>query len=327
MDTPHTHLTIGDRQFQLTALPCGNDEKLYIIACITNYVRYKRRYELFWKFKHMIDKLPNVSLYVVEVAFGDREFMVTEQNNSQHLQLRTNNELWHKENSINLMVQKLPSNWKYLAWVDADINFTNVNFVEETIHQLQHYRIVQMFQNVVNLNHEGGVVSTFNSFMYQYHKGSPYNKNKYEFWHPGFAWACTRDAWNGMGGLLDIAILGAGDHHMALAWIGLAERSLPVKIGDNYRRHVLNYQERCEKHIKRDVGYVPGTIIHSWHGSFKDRKYVERWGVLIDNKFDPDMDIKRDWQGLYIINNDDKIGLRDGIKKYFRARNEDSIDM
>jgi hypothetical protein len=302
---------------------CG--EVLHVIAPINNYVRFKRRYELYWKFCTELEKLPNVILYTVEVAFGDREFMITNTDNPRHLQLRTNDELWHKENSINLMVQRLPPDWKYVAWIDGDIQFTNENIAIETIHQLQHYKVVQMFQSVCNLGPTGSVHSVYKSFCWQYLQGKPYHKSgNYNFWHPGFAWAATRQAWNDMGGLIDFAILGAGDHHMALSLIGKGSDSLPGGVSPGYRAKIMEFQQRCESNIRRNIGYVDGTILHYWHGKFKNRKYVERWDVLTRNKFDPMLDIRKDWQGLYMLN--DKIGLRDGIRAYFRQRNEDSVD-
>jgi hypothetical protein len=301
------------------------DDDLHIVVPINNYIRYKRRYELFQKFKETLLQTPKIKLYIVEIAFGDRPFAVTETGNPAHLQLRTDNELWHKENSINLMVQRFPPGWKYMAWVDGDIEFHNKNFAVETIHQLQHYPIVQMFQSVVNLGPTDEVVNTFKSFAYQYHSGKKYQGDGYEVWHPGFAYACTRKAFNDIGGLLDFAILGAGDHHMALALIGQADKSLPGNVHGAYTRKVLEFQTRCERYIHRNIGYVNGTIIHHWHGPFKSRKYKERWSIITSNNFDPDNDIKRDCQGLYIFNTTN-YKLRDDIRAYFRQRNEDSID-
>lgn len=307
---------------------CGQAEKLHVIVPINNYVRFKRRYELFCKFKEEIEKIPHVVLHIVEIAFGDRAFMMTDSNNPNHVQLRTSSELWHKENSINLAVQRLPSNWKYVAWIDGDIEFTNKDFAAETIQQLQHYKVVQLYKTVVNFDPNGAVISVYKSFCSQYVSGQPYNRNcGYEFWHPGFAWACTRRAWNEMGGLIDFAILGAGDHHMALCLIGRGADSMPGNISKTYRDQVMEFQDRCETDIKRNIGFVDGTIIHHWHGKFKNRKYIERWSVITDNKFDPNKDIHRDWQGLFTIDSITKIGLRDGIRKYFRQRNEDSIDV
>jgi hypothetical protein len=305
----------------------GSGDKLHVIVAINNYVRFKRRYELFWKFKADIEKIPHVVLHVVEIAFGDRAFMVTDKSNPNHVQLRTKSELWHKENSINLAVQRLPSDWKYVAWIDGDIQFMNLNFAAETIHQLQHYKIVQLFQSVCNLGAKGEVISMYKGFCWQYVQGKQYNRNSgYEFWHPGFAWAATREAWNEMGGLIDFAILGAGDHHMALSLIGKGADSMPENISTSYRDQIMEFQDRCETDIKRNIGYVDGTIIHNWHGKFKNRKYIERWAVITNNKFDPNKDIHRDWQGLFTIDSITKINLRDGIRSYFRQRNEDSVD-
>lgn len=117
-------------------------------------------------------------------------------------------------------MQRLPRHWKYVAWVDGDIEFHNKNIGFETIHKLQTHDVVQMFQSVVNFGPKGQVVSTYEGFCYQYVKNgfkpTAASYQKYTFPHPGFAWACTKKAWNDMGGLIDFGILGAADHHMAL---------------------------------------------------------------------------------------------------------------
>lgn len=339
----HSIIKTGDVSVQLTAPAVGVEaphtrdllitepnryqgDLLHVIVPINNYVRYKRRYELYWKFKQELEKLPNVVLYTVEVAFGGRSFMVTDSRNPRHLQLRTDCEIWHKENSINLMVQRLPADWKYVAWIDGDIEFLNKDVATETIHQLQHYKIVQMFQTVTNLGPGGEVISTFKSFCSQYLTGKPYIHKGYDFWHPGFAWAATRQGWNDIGGLPDFAILGAGDHHMALALIGKAKYSLPGGVSETYRTMVMNFEKHAERNIKRNIGSVNGNIVHYWHGKYSKRKYIERWDILTKGQFDPLLDIIRDWQGLYYLDNPDKVELRDGIRAYFRQRNEDSID-
>lgn len=319
------HAIFIDNQKHSLTSPDLN-EKLHIITCITNYVRFKRRYELFWKFKNDIEKNKNIVLYVVEVALGSRPFMVTESANPHHLQLRTCDELWHKENALNLMVAKLQPGWKYLAWIDADIQFINTDFVNETIHALQHYSVVQMFESVANLGPDGQIITTFDGFGYKYTSGAKYSGDKYKVWHPGFAWACTREAFNGIGGLLDVAILGSGDHHMALAFIGMVKQSIHGGTTPEYQAHIMRFQDKCDKYIKKNIGYVKGTIIHGWHGKYANRKYNERWKILVDNKYNPDTDIKKDWQGLYQFN-DTKINLRDDIRNYFRQRNEDGTDL
>ncbi len=320
--------------------------RFYVISVLSNPVRYKKRFELYDEFeKHMKDL--GATLITVEIAFGDRPFVMTQRDDKYDLQVRTDHELWLKENAINLAIAylcQIDPDWKYVAWVDADIHFLNRNIVEETTHQLQHYDVVQMFSHVTDMGPNLEPLKTMQGFMYSYVKGgcvpplgpgySPYYGRYYghkkgTFWHPGFAWAARRSALDRIT-LFDKAILGSADHHMAMGLIGCAERSLPKGLNQSYVDSVMNWQEIAEYRLRRNVGYVPGMITHFWHGSKMNRKYVERWRILIDNQYNPNTDISRDQQGLYRLNYHHgmrSITLRDQIRQYFRARHEDSIDV
>lgn len=317
--------------------------RFYVIAVCSNPVRYQRRWELFKEFeKHMKDV--GGKLIVVEQAFGKREFQLTERDNIWHLQLRTDQELWHKENMLNIGIQYLSQidpDWDGVAWIDGDIQFQRRDIITETVQQLQHYHWVQMFSHAIDLGPNGEVMNMHKSFMYQYYnneneppQGAGYGgyytvSHKKEFWHPGWAWAARRSALDRLP-LIDRGILGSSDHHMAMGLIGEIKRSYPPQVTDAYKKYLNNWQEIALFHFKKNVGYVPGTITHFWHGNKKDRKYVERWKVLIQNEFDPYTDIIEDSQGLYRLNphtGDKYIKLRDDIRRYFRQRNEDSIDI
>ena len=91
-------------------------------------------------------------------------------------------------------------------------------------------------------------------------------------------------------------------------------------------RKLFQWQELCERWIKRDVGFVRGTLYHDFHGRKELRGYNTRGSILTDNAFDPDLDIKYDAQGLLQLETWEprQIRLRDQIRAYFRARNEDS---
>ena len=313
-------------------------EYLNVIAVISNPARYERRYELFRTFEqHMKDS--GVQLYIVETQQGDRPFEVTDSNNRNHIQLRTYDEVWIKENMINIGVSRLPKDWQYVAWIDADVQFMRPDWAKETVQQLQTYSVVQMFETAVDFGPRGETLQIHQGFMSQYIKNGcnpPVGPGHYgsyvpvkNFWHPGYSWACTREAYDALGGLIDFCILGSADHAMAMGLIGKIERSAPQDINQKFLNELLIWQERAEHHIKRDVGYVPGTLIHYWHGRKADRKYVERWDIIRDNDFDPDDDIKRDWQGLLQLEvlTPRQRRLRDQIRQYFRQRNEDSNDL
>lgn len=318
-------------------MPLTSSAELHVIAVVSNPVRYKSRYALYKQFVENISKSPGVVLWTVEIAYGDRPFEVTDSTNPKHIQLRSFHELWHKENMINVALHHLSRmvpDWEYVAWIDSDVKFLDDRFAIETIHALQHYMVVQMWQNAVDLGPNGELVNTHNSFVYQYIKGKPYcyggnNAAYYEHWHPGYAWAARREAIDHLGGLIDTALLGAGDNHMAHALVGMLDFTTSKNLHPNYYKHLTIWQDRAERFTRRDVGYLPGTLIHHWHGKKKDRGYHDRWKILVDNQFDPDHDLKKDSQGLWqLADHGDQrsIQLRDQVRAYFRSRNEDSID-
>lgn len=312
------------------------EEKLHVIAVISNPVRYQSRYELYRKFEQRMLSNPKVNLVTVEIATGTRAFQITSHNNPNHLQLRSYDELWHKENMINLGVQhltRLHPDWQFIATIDADVQFLREDWADETLHQLQHHHVVQMFQNAIFMGPNGQALNLIHSFMSQYLSGKPrrdWRGNPYNpHWHPGFCWAYCREAWDLMGGLVDFAILGAGDTHMALGFIGAIKESIHPDLHFNYRNDLLAWERKVEANIKRDVGFVAGTLMHYWHGSSKSRQYVDRWKILTRNKYDPRTDLRRDAQGLWQleVQNERQRKLRDEIRQYFRQRNEDSIDL
>ncbi len=300
---------------------------LYVVTCISNPVRYHSRYDLYRKFERHMMNTEGVELYTTELAFGHRPFEITDANNPHNIQVRSFFELWHKENMLNLAIQRLPADWEYVAWIDADILFNRPNWAEETIQQLQHYHFVQLFSHAQDLSpmHEP-IGKVQNGFVYDWYQ-NPHavQKGGYaSFSHPGYAWAARREALDACGGLIDLGILGSGDRHMACAMIGKAEYSFNNGVHPNYKDMVLEWQKRCEKYVRRDIGYVSGLISHSWHGSKTNRGYKDRWKILVEHQYDPYKDTYRDTQGLLQLD-DDKIALRDDIRRYFRGRHEDDI--
>lgn len=304
--------------------------KFHVITMISNPVRYSVRYELYKKFARQMDEA-GVNLWTIELQLGDRPFGITDPCNPKHIQLRHWDELWHKENALNIGLSKLPEDWETVAWLDADIEFLRKDWVEEVLHALQVYQVVQLFETAVDLGPSGQTISVHKSFMSQYIKGGAMHpESTYQEWHPGFAWAARREAIDMMGKLFDKAILGAGDRHMALAFVGKAHLSFHPETSSDYQRAIMLFQERCHTTIRRDVGFVPGTIVHSWHGKKKDRRYWDRWQILVKNNYIPWQDVKPNSFGVYQLHDDMSnrfMRLRDEIRAYLRQRNEDSIDL
>lgn len=329
-------------------------DTLYVITPIFNPHRYRARWKHYNNFeKHVTDG--GAHLFLIELSFGEREEVYKETKNDRVtiLHVRTSHELWLKENLINVATQFLPQGWKYMAYVDADMQFARPDWVGETLSQLQHHPIIQMFSDVVYLGPQFEIVSTAISFMEGWRRGIPFqNKDgiaKDEGWRqhdwckddeypehnpshkigwagaPGGAWAYRREALNDLGGLIDVAILGSADYHMATALMGFLHISVQKGYHPEYIQALTDWQNRAIKHIKRNVGHMKGTLIHYWHGKMKDRNYGTRWQILVKHQFNPRLDIKKDTNGIYQLT-DEKWQLRDDIRHYFSVRNEDSID-
>lgn len=328
---------------------------LYVVTSLFNPVRYRSRWKLFERFQaHVATQGNQAVLYSGEVAFGDRAFAipapavdVLDPQPQRHFQWRSWHELWLKENTLNLLVQRLPPDWKYVAWIDADVAFARPDWANETLHQLQHYGMVQMWTDAVDLSSKHELLARSSGYAWCYRnegrpgipslaeargaghyyavpgKG-PRTRPAHWFWHPGYAWACRRDVWEAMGGLVDWALLGSADRFMADASAYKLTTPWPNYTGETERRWLLSWQQRLQEHLRGNVGYVSGTLMHYWHGPKAARGYNERGQVLIDCRFDPEHDLVRDSQGLYRLRGN-KPALRDKIQAYFRARQEDAL--
>jgi hypothetical protein len=250
---------------------------------------------------------------------------MTDKHNKRHLQLRGEVPIWHKENMVNLGIRKLlPSDWKAVAWIDADIEFENPTWAMDTLKILNGSKdIVQLFSHCVDMSPMGDAMKIFTSWGYQYSKGMPYVASPTNYWHPGYGWACTRKAYERMGGLFDKGILGSGDNIMALSFL---QKGVVFALNkDNtqdYKDSVLEFQDRV-KNMR--FGYVPGVIRHYYHGTKASRNYGERWKILVNHKFCPSTHLKYDKNGLLIPTSECPTQMLTEILAYFSERNEDDI--
>lgn len=317
-------------------------DQLYVVTAISNPVRFHSRYRLYRSFaKHMEDS--GVILYTIEAAYGDRPFEVTSPSNPRHIQLRTRDELWHKENLLNLAIARLPAAARYIAWVDADISFTRSDWAQEALQQLQHHQVIQLFSHSVDLDVDECPVDSALGWVESHNRGlrftgspaavgsssvpSPSKGWVKGAWHSGLAWAARREALDHTGALIDFAILGSADRNMAAGLLGFMADTIDSTFAPSYRDHLLRWQDLAVRHLHRNVGQVTGTVMHHWHGPKRGRGYTSRWRILSQYQFNPLTDIKRDAQGLWQLECDGSprlIGLRDAIRAYFRARDEDA---
>lgn len=335
----------------------SEDQTLHVAVCYSNPFRWRTRRELANDCIRHLHHSANVKLYIGELAYGDRPHEITE-SGSRHignlppitnLQLRTNCELFHKEDIGNRTVQAFDPGWKYGAMIDADFLFARHDWALEAIHQLQHYDFVQLFSSYVDLS--GNVYGQkdlplrYNSgFFFNYHQNGfkvsdvfhnanvPNGKVDAEGYEgsmfrrgtgaTGGAIAFRKSAFNAVGGFPNRCILGHADWYVAFGLVGIEPPDIHTQdYHPDYKHYVNSWRERAEV-IKKNVGYVDGHAMHFFHGSKTRRAYSSRDKILAKHQFSPYTDVFPDSQGILQLT-PAKPALRDDIRQYFISRTED----
>ena len=135
-------------------------------------------------------------------------------------------------------------------------------------------------------------------------------------YHPGFAWCMTRKFYNEIG-FFDYAFSGSGDTLSVIGWFksDLNEyTSLPKAIKKKFLEF---YELRAPK-----ISFTPGIIInHLFHGSRKNRNYVDRHKML-DDSDDIDALTYVNEEGIFEWKD---IGKNAEFFGYFANRHDDDI--
>lgn len=313
---------------------------LTVIMVLDNPCRWASRLRNFlWTEEEILRE--GVRLITVEIEHGDRAHQLPDRQGVLRIRGRARDMLWRKENMHDIGIAKAETD--YIACFDGDIRPVRPGWAAEVVHALQVYSVVQVGSELIYLGPKHEQLYTVPSLVSLYRKQllklqldvagrCAYDAGDLAEWakkhgYPGGAWAYRKDALDKLGGLLDCCVCGAGDHHMAMALLGLPDPLAAVERStEPYSMMVRGWRERAERHIARDVGVVSGTCLHFHHGSTKKRRYPDRWWILQSNAYNPHTDIVYDSNGvLHLTGNKPK--LRDDLRLYFEERDEDSTEL
>jgi hypothetical protein len=331
LEQPQENVFVIDRHPIKQALMNNDidDDILHVILVSFNPCQFKRRNQLMIECQMrmtMEEDEAQVVLYVVEVVYGDTVFMVSQPGNPRHYQIRLpENEpvLWLKESMINVAVRELlPSDWKAMAWIDADLAFENLFWATECLQLLNGgYDVVQLFSHCVDMDREEGTMQIHTSLGNRHVKGLPSGKG-INYGHPGYAWACSRSAYEQMGGLYEYSILGSGDSVMAMGFIQSSTAPISLSSHPDYLKSVADFKRRVRGFR---FGYVPGVIRHYYHGSKDNRSYTERWKILVRGGYNPLVHVWSDGEkgGILRATPEFPVSMAEEIREYFFSRKED----
>ena len=310
---------------------------LHVVTCVYNPLRWQTRLAHYRRFReHMLDS--GVRLTVVECALGERPHELGEDPHVTHVPVRARTLAWNKECLINIGIHRgLPPDAQYIAWIDADIEHRNRNWASDTVHALQQYRVVQTWSEALDLGPRGEpmqikgfhVQTSFAKVWRELGDFQPWRGpdgaygSSMAYPHPGYSWAIRRHVLENCGGLIEVSGLGAGDHQMAMGFVGKIKNAIHGETPQTYQHAVRAWAERAHTYVQGDLGYVNGTVEHWFHGEKDKRKYHERWQTLIEHGFCPIADIRRNLDGVIELAGN-KPAMARAFDRYFRQRDEDA---
>ena len=289
-----------------------------IVCCFFNPQRSAIRLKVFRQFHESIKHLNHV---VVELAIGSDGWQLQKSDNVH--QLRTKSLLWHKESLINWAVARLPKSYKYIFWLDADVLFTNCEWLTDSVQVLQSHTIVQPFEFCVHLAQHSASPGldlcglehynsnrVLKSFGAAHAQGLSGNLNYYVHGHVGFAWGARREVLEATG-LFDKALIGGADHIMAHASVGQIKHPCLSRTFSNSASIVEEWSNRFYQATQGLLGYTRGSLYHLWHGDVLKRDYFRTF-IDFDSKL---LQYKQDGQGLYTSDDGDAY-----VRNYFKYR-------
>ncbi len=255
-----------------------------MLAIISNYYNPSenpiklRNYKLF---RESIEKISS-DLFLIEVSFNGKYSLSS---NETFLQLESKDIIWQQHRLFNLAIEKIPSCYDKVAWVDCDLIFENLNWIEETNQKLEKSLLIQLFQTANWLNYDLKTTEKkMTSSMCNYKK----NNKLLEGW-PGFAWAAKRDHIQ-KHKIYDYWITGSNDIALFLAATGNFNTPWFDLMNSETKQHYMNWANNFYYSTNNKLDFVSGTVNHLWHGNLINRKYRERWKIL-KKYYDPEKDI------------------------------------
>jgi hypothetical protein len=260
-------------------------------------------------------KRASIPYFTAECVIGDQTPFL----DNPTLRTYSSSHLFYKEQLYNKLVPHISEQYTKLIFMDADIIFSDSNWVDTISNVLNTHDVVQPFQTAIWLSKDKRtVLRKLESSIYgiHVHKIDP-KLAVSDRYHSGFSFAMTRSLFNKLGGVFDKAIVGGGDCLLLKTLFKITSTS---SISPFIVTEFVKYIETRTFSIR--CGYLPCTVYHLYHGSIANRNYVNR------HKH-PYLIALPSWDHAVTLNESGMYELKDKkidtlMQNYFRSRNEDS---
>jgi GR25 family glycosyltransferase involved in LPS biosynthesis len=287
------------------------------LAVITTFYNPKKYVNIRYNYLKFSEKIKEkADLFPIELSF-DGDFFIDDENVIQ-IKGDKKNILWQKEVLLNLALDKIPKEYTNIAWVDCDIIFENENWVEECNYKLNDYKVVQLYEWAKRLGPNSEIEMTSRGIISRIHEINKVDINLSKG-IPGFAWAIRREVIDEIK-FLETQIIGGGDSLMFYSFFGIKRGFQTEQMNEKWFKKFSDWSDKAFENIDKSVSFVSGEITHLYHGSKKNRNYNKRYDILNKYEFDPLMDLSKDKNGIWELNNKQ---ISKELEKYFEDRNED----
>ena len=301
-----------------------------IVSCFFNPQKSPYRLLAFQKWYRSIKHL---NYRIIECLIGDEESQLPDDPNI--IRVQSDSLLWHKEALLNKVVSELPEKFKYVFWVDADVLFTNNNWLVDSVKELEDgANIIQPFEYCVHLERNqikpdfnveiakttahqnakalGGKKRLWRSFCANFVTTNRSDSKDYDVHgHVGFAWGARREVLEECP-LFDRALIGGGDHIIAHAAAGQIVHSCIANAFADNIGEVEKWSRKFFNVVQGRIAYVQGDLYHIWHGDIAKRQYLKRVKDFTDETTKIN---EKDENGLYIAGKRDKY-----VRQYYQQR-------
>jgi hypothetical protein len=253
-----------------------------ICIAIFNPTKTKR---IIMNYHYMVNvlKMQGLPVFTIELVFGNETPEIP-----GAFIVKGNSYMFHKERLHRLLERKVPRKYTKLAFLDGDILFEDKDWYYKVSKLLDTHDVVQPFEmcHWLDLTYTQKTL-TRESVLFM---KDPVFSWKY---HPGFAWCLRRDWYNKIG-TFDLALSGSGDTISVIGWL---KKELPPNFKSIPSALESEFKDFYDKPAPR-ITYLPGNVLHLYHGSKVNRQYVERHKMLEINRKIRDL-ISTNSHGVY----------------------------
>ena len=258
-------------------------------------------------------KLANIPYFVAEMYIEKPDI-------KEAFHYKTDIILFQKERLCHLMLEKIPTQYTKVMFMDSDIVFDNLNWYNEMSDKLDTYDAVHGFTKVLRLDITyKRVLDEVLSFTFRkkygntVHKVGPHTMG----FAPGGAWGFKREWFNKIG-FFENEILGGSDTYSVQSW-GIIEDTY------HYPEYIINSIQDYKNKIKTSprIGRLRGNIFHLWHGDSKRYKGNKSKKLIFKGVKDIRDVLSKSRNGLFTLKNRT---LRKKFRKYFLNRDDDGVE-